>query len=87
MGATCRRRPGTTADSVRVAGTPSLMRARGAKSVQHRRVCTHLTLESSVIADLDTLLTALYVELTDRIIPSLGLGRSGGRRSSAPTRR
>jgi hypothetical protein len=30
-----------------------------------------------VIADLDTLLTALYVELTDRIIPSLGLGRSG----------
>jgi hypothetical protein len=34
-------------------------------------------LESSVIADLDTLLTALYVELTDHIIPSLGLGRSG----------
>ncbi len=30
-----------------------------------------------MIADLDTLLTALYVELTDRIIPSLGLGRSG----------
>jgi len=30
-----------------------------------------------VIADLDTLLTALYVELTDDIIPSLGLGRSG----------
>jgi hypothetical protein len=30
-----------------------------------------------VIADLDTLLTALYVELTDRIIPSLGLGRRG----------
>jgi len=30
-----------------------------------------------VIADLDTLLTALYVELTDRIIPSLRLGRSG----------
>jgi hypothetical protein len=30
-----------------------------------------------VIADLDTLLTALYVELTDRIIPSLGIGRSG----------
>jgi hypothetical protein len=34
-------------------------------------------LESSVIADLDTLLIALYVELTDRIIPSLGLARSG----------
>jgi hypothetical protein len=30
-----------------------------------------------VIADLDTLLTALHVELTDRIIPSLGLARSG----------
>jgi hypothetical protein len=30
-----------------------------------------------VIADLDTLLTALYVELTDRIIPSLGIGRRG----------
>src|SRR6266446_1040178 len=30
-----------------------------------------------MIADLDTLLIALYVELTDRIIPSLGLGRSG----------
>jgi Transposase DDE domain len=30
-----------------------------------------------VIADLDTLLIALYVELTDRIIPSLGLRRSG----------
>jgi DDE family transposase len=30
-----------------------------------------------VIADLDTLLTALYVELTDQIIPSLGLARSG----------
>ena len=30
-----------------------------------------------MIADLDTLLTALYVELTDRIIPSLGFARSG----------
>ena len=30
-----------------------------------------------MIADLDTLLTALYVELTDRIIPTLGLARSG----------
>jgi Transposase DDE domain len=30
-----------------------------------------------VIADLDTLLIALYVELTDRIIPSLGLARRG----------
>ena len=36
-----------------------------------------------VIADLDTLLTALYVELTDRIIPgagSSGAGRAAGRR-------
>jgi hypothetical protein len=30
-----------------------------------------------VIADLDTLLTALYVELTDRISPPLGFARSG----------
>jgi hypothetical protein len=30
-----------------------------------------------VIADLDTLLIALYVELTDRIIPGLGFTRSG----------
>jgi len=30
-----------------------------------------------VIADLDTLLTALYVELTDRIIPACGFARSG----------
>ena len=30
-----------------------------------------------MIADLDTLLTALHVELTDRIIPTLGLARSG----------
>ena len=30
-----------------------------------------------MIADLDTLLTALYVELTDRIMPSLGFTRSG----------
>jgi hypothetical protein len=36
-----------------------------------------------VIAALDTLLIALYVELTDRIIPLLGLpgpGQVGGRR-------
>ena len=31
-------------------------------------------------ADLDTLLTALYVELTDRIIPLRGPGRRGPRR-------
>ena len=30
-----------------------------------------------MIADLDTLLTALYVELTDRIIPSLSLRSRG----------
>jgi hypothetical protein len=38
-----------------------------------------------VIADLDTLLTALYVELTDRIIPSLGLGRRGPGKPPAVT--
>jgi hypothetical protein len=33
-------------------------------------VVTHVrTLEPVMIADLDTLLTALYVELIDRIIP------------------
>jgi len=30
-----------------------------------------------MIADLDTLLTALYVELTDRIIPACGFTRRG----------
>jgi hypothetical protein len=41
-------------------------------------VSTHVrTLEPTVIADLDTLLTALYVELTDRIIGSCGLARRG----------
>jgi hypothetical protein len=40
-------------------------------------VSTHPDLEAAVIADLDTLLTALYVELTDRIIPASGLGRCG----------
>ena len=41
-------------------------------------VFTHVrTLEPVMIADLDTLLIALYVELTDRIIPSLGFTRSG----------
>lgn len=35
-------------------------------------VLTHVrTLEPAVIADLDTLLVALYVELTDAIIPPL----------------
>ena len=42
---------------------------------------TRLTLGVIVIADLDTLLTALYVELTDRIIPSLGPGRGPARAS------
>ena len=35
------------------------------------------TLEPAMFADLDTLLTALYVELTDKIIPLRGLTRSG----------
>ena len=39
-----------------------------------------------MIADLDTLLTALYVELTDRIIPSCGLARRGpGKPRKSPT--
>jgi hypothetical protein len=38
-----------------------------------------------MIADLDTLLTALYVELTDRIIPSRGLARRGPGRPPAVT--
>jgi Transposase DDE domain len=42
-------------------------------------------LEPVVIADLDTLLTALYVELTDRIIPSRGLTRRGPGRPPAVT--
>jgi hypothetical protein len=42
-------------------------------------VSTHLRpLGPSVIADLDTLLIALYVELTDRIIPARLGGRGGG---------
>ena len=39
---------------------------------------THVrTLEPVMIADLGTLLTALYVELTDRIIPSPPARRRG----------
>ena len=38
-----------------------------------------------MIADLDTLLTALYVELTDRIIPSRGTPRRGPGRPSEVT--
>ena len=45
---------------------------------------THVrTLEPVMTAGLDTLLTALYVELTDRIIPcadSPAAGRAAGRR-------
>jgi hypothetical protein len=41
-------------------------------------VLTHVrTLEPVMFADLDTLLTALYVELTDRIVPLRGFTRSG----------
>ncbi len=43
-----------------------------------RRVCTRPGFWGPpVIAGLDTLLTALYVELTDRIIPGRGLARCG----------
>ena len=40
-----------------------------------------------MIADLDTLLTALYVELTDRIIPSRGFTRSRAGRQARGDRR
>jgi hypothetical protein len=40
-----------------------------------------------VIADLDTLLIALYVELTDRIIPSQALGRSRAGQAAATAAR
>ncbi len=60
-----------------VRDTPSLIRDWQAKSVRDRRVHTRLTLGPSVITDLDTLLIALYVELADRIIPSLAFTRSG----------
>jgi hypothetical protein len=60
-----------------------------AKSVQDRRVYTRLTLVI-VIADLDTLLTALtalYVELTDRIIPLLGFAVRAGQAAGGDRRR
>ena len=60
-----------------IGDTPRVIRDWEVKNVQNRRVHTRPTLEPSVIADLDTLLTALYVELTDRIIPSRGFGRRG----------
>jgi hypothetical protein len=49
---------------------------------------TRLTMGVIVIADLDTLLVALYVELTGHIIPSLGLagaGRASGQKSPTPS--
>jgi hypothetical protein len=49
-------------------------------------VSTHVrTLELVVIADLDTLLIALYVELADRIIPLRASSRCGpGRPAGGP---
>ena len=44
-----------------------------------------VTLGAIVIADLDTLLTALYVELTDRVIPALGPARRGPGRPAEVT--
>src|SRR4029450_4220719 len=49
-----------------------------AKSAQDRRVYIPATHGPSVIADLDTLLIALYVELTDQIIPTRPNGRRAG---------
>ena len=65
----------------------ALIRDWQAKSVQDRRVYTRLTLGAIVIADLDTLLIALYVELTDRIIPSLGCPRRPGQPAGGDRRR
>ena len=49
---------------------------------------THVrTLEPVMIADLDTLLTALYVELTDRIIPSRGFPLRPGPAAGGDRRR
>jgi hypothetical protein len=47
------------------------------ESVQIGVFNTRLTAGVIVIADLDTVPIALYVALTDRIIPSLGLRRRG----------
>ena len=44
-------------------------------------------LEPVMIADLDTLLTALYVELSDRIVPARGFARRGPGRRRCPDRR
>jgi hypothetical protein len=45
-----------------------LIRDLQAKSVQDRRVHTRLTLGAIVIADLDTLLIALYVEVSIHLV-------------------
>jgi hypothetical protein len=57
---------------------PCGLRDLEVKSVQDS-ACLHTSqlLEPAVIADLDTLLTALYVELDDRIIPVRGFTRRG----------
>jgi hypothetical protein len=47
------------------------------KSAQDRRVHTRQTVEALVIADVDILVIALDVELTDRVIPARGQGRRG----------
>lgn len=47
------------------------------ESVQDRRVHTSGPWSRLVIAHLDALLTALYVQLTDQIIPLLGFTRCG----------
>jgi hypothetical protein len=58
------------------------------KSVRDQRVYTRLTLGVIVIAGLDTLLIALYVELTDRIIPSRGFHPvRAGQAAGAPVKR
>lgn len=58
--------------------TPGGVRDLEVKSVHDRRVHAHPDLLEPIRdRGLDTLLTALYVELTDRIIPSRGFTRRG----------
>ena len=54
------------------------MQVAGQRRVPRIGVVTHVrTGELVMIADLDTLLIALHVELADRIIRLVGLARSG----------
>jgi acetyl-CoA acetyltransferase len=74
---------GTEAYIVAATRTPVGRRNGGLAAAHPADLAAHVLVEAlsraAVDADAvdDTLLTALYVELTDRIIPALGLARSG----------